>query len=435
MPTGKAKKRKWGRHRASRDNRREDVQENHFEMIEVEKILIPKSHTKVDPKIVAEIAESLDFIEIINAIAVRRVGEAIVLVAGAHRLQAAKIAGRKEIACRFVKGDDDYAQLVSLGENLWRKQVSVLDHAIDLVKFLNLASARLNVSGQVGRKGKTGRPPSGVAFAARTLPIYGRTVGARQKIIRRATSISQMCPEAKTAAKRARLHNNQRALLRIAKAGTAKAQLRMVDELAAISAQISGGTDTANKSQARNDDDSVHSVDQQTNAAVSLDDDSSEADDNMKQSERSHTTFMQMEALWTSRYRAAWAYLRVADRERFIELLRRRKCRAKPDILEFLRDVFRGRETLRKQELFAMAAWHGLAKRQVREAVRHYKQQRKGYGMGSEWIIRNPDRQFGTELPVYTKAQIDEAVGAQGSSRDTTPGKSGPMSTGYYDDV
>jgi hypothetical protein len=250
--------------------------------------------------------------------------------------------------------------------------------------------------------------------------------------------ISQICPEAKVAAKKARLHNNQSALLRIAKAGGAKAQLRMVDGLASISAQLSSCTDTAAKPPAGNDDDSVDSVDQNMKALASLNDDGSEADDSMEQSKRSRTTFMQMEALWTSCFRTAWAYLTVADRERFIELLRRKKCRAKPDVLEFVRDVFRGRETLRKRELFAMAAWHGLAKGQVRQAVSACKQQRKRYGMGSEWIIWNPDRQYNTELPVFTKAQIDQAVKAQASSRDTSPAKSSPrdsLSTRYYDDV
>jgi hypothetical protein len=217
--------------------------ETRYEWISVKKILLPKSDDKLDEKTVAGIAESIHLFDILHPIAVRRVGNKIVLVAGAHRLEAMKRLKRKKIPCLFVDGDETDARLVRLGENLWRKTITVLRHAEGLVEYLNFASARVNNSGQPVRKSKVGRPPGGVALAARELPLVGRTAEARRKIIDRAIKINQITPEAKKAAIKARLDNSQRALLKIAKAGGQKAQLERVDELAKISKRLNCSTE------------------------------------------------------------------------------------------------------------------------------------------------------------------------------------------------
>ena len=133
------------------DQARQSGRETQYEWISVEKIFLPKSDDELDEKIVADIAESIHVFDQLHPIAVRRVTEkqkdgdireAIVLVAGAHRLEAMKRLERRKIPCYFVDGDETNAQLVRLGENLWRKSLTVLRNAEGLVEYLNLASAK-----------------------------------------------------------------------------------------------------------------------------------------------------------------------------------------------------------------------------------------------------------------------------------------------------
>ena len=157
-------------------------------------ILVPESDDELDDRVVSEIAESIKVHGLLQPIAVRRVTEKdedgdakrkIVLVFGAHRLEAMKYIGQKLAPVVFVECDERQAQLVRLGENLWRRTFTVLQRADMLVEYLHLASARLYISGQVGRKSKRGRPGGGISLIARQLPAIGRTGEARRKIISR----------------------------------------------------------------------------------------------------------------------------------------------------------------------------------------------------------------------------------------------------------
>jgi ParB-like nuclease domain len=231
--------------------------EGRYQLISTASILIPKELDKLDENVVADIAESILLYDLLHPIAIRR-AEAnqrggnskgkFVLVAGAHRLEAVKRLNRQKIWCSIVDGDDTDAKLVRLGEDLFRKALTVLQKAEKLVAYLNLASAKVNISGQVGQKSKIGRPPGGVALAARELPLVGRSVAARRKIIDRAIKISQLTPEAKRAAKDARLENNQRALLKIAETVGRDLQLRKAAELAEIAKALSAPLNRAAKS-------------------------------------------------------------------------------------------------------------------------------------------------------------------------------------------
>jgi hypothetical protein len=135
---------RWGprRKRSSQltDQSRQLGRETQYQWISVEKILLPKGDDKLDEKTVAGIAESIHLFDLLHPIAVRRVTEEqedgeivekIVLVAGAHRLEAMKRLGRKKIPCFYVEGNETDAQLVRLGEDLWRKTLTVLRHAPD----------------------------------------------------------------------------------------------------------------------------------------------------------------------------------------------------------------------------------------------------------------------------------------------------------------
>jgi len=265
-------------------------------LIRTASILIPKELDKLDENVVADIAESILLYDLLHPIAIRRAANQrgrknsgkFILVAGAHRLEAVKRLNRRKIWCSIVDGDDTDARLVRLGEDLFRKTLTVLQKAEKLVAYLNVASAKVNISGQVGQKSKVGRPPGGVALAARELPLVGRSVAARRKIIDRAIKISQITPEAKRAARDARLGNSQRALLKIAEAGGRDAQLKKAAELSEIAKMLNAPLNRAANSS---------SGARLAKEAVS-----------QKQKLQRTTTFDEMLALWKRECRGPWGY-------------------------------------------------------------------------------------------------------------------------------
>ena len=103
----------------------------------------------------------------------------VFLVAGRNRLRAAELAGLKEIPAMFFKGDRRHARLITIEENLFRKDLAALERAEQYAKWFKIAE-HSEVSGQDVRKPKAGRPEGGLAKVARELPIAGKTVEARR---------------------------------------------------------------------------------------------------------------------------------------------------------------------------------------------------------------------------------------------------------------
>jgi ParB-like chromosome segregation protein Spo0J len=172
--------------------------------VRLRKILDPEPDRQLDGALVCSIAESARTIGFLHPVAVRKVqGSKLrirtVLVAGAHRLAAARHLGYERIQCIYLDYADDVSvELVQIGEDLFRKHVTVLRHAELVAKWYELVSKDY-VYGQVDRKNKRGRPPSGISRVARDLPL-GTSVEARRKIIQRARKIARIQPEAKQAA-------------------------------------------------------------------------------------------------------------------------------------------------------------------------------------------------------------------------------------------
>jgi ParB-like chromosome segregation protein Spo0J len=422
---------RWGPRR-KRSNQRVDQarqlgRETRYAWISVKKILLPKGGEKLDQEIVKGIAESIAALDLLHPIAVRRVTEEtkdgetkerIALVTGAHRLEAMKRVRKKKIPCIFVDGDEAEAQLVRLAEDLWRKTLTVLRRSEMLVEYVKLASAKMKVSGQLDQKGKPGRPPSGIALAARELTMLGPTADARRKKIERAKKIARIVPEAKKAATKARLANNQKALSKIAEAGGPTAQLKMVAELAEISKKLTAPVDRQIK-KASSGANASKKTPSRSDAAPS-----STADQSNK---KRVTTLDEMISLWDSDRRASWAYLQLRDREKFIEILRRAKRRARPDVAEFLSDVFRGRGKVSKLSLLGIALAHGISKKLINTMLPAlgYRAKRRGWGAGSEWFVWNHAPHWKGELRVITDAELGAAEDAQRNARHATDAKSG----------
>jgi len=407
--------------------------------VRVEDVIVLPSHEDLDDEVVSFIAESFPFSggRPFNPIIVRRVRQQedgkdvtkTVLVAGAHRRQAARLTGVKYINCIYIDGDDTAARIVQISEDLFRKDLTVLKHSEMLAEWLSLAL--VNFSGQLVQKGQ-GRPLGGIARAARALPVVGRSVEARRKILDRAVRIARLPPEVKKAAISADLDNNQRALLKIAEAKGRKARLRKVEELAGRSQNSNALPKQTGKASASSRDGlqgKSNSADQsppllQSGTDDAIRDDKSTAGNRTTTTPaKRETTCDELEAFWNPDGRELWAYAPFSERERFIAKLRRAKCKAKVDVVTFVRDVFRGRFEVAKRNLYALAKARGLAKRSVRETVTAlgYRKKRKGYGSSAVWYFRNIGLDWEGQLRSVSDAELRDAGAAQS---DPVPKKS-----------
>lgn len=204
--------------------------------VPVKAVIVAGDRRECDPEAVSKLAESMSAIGLKTPITIRGLNrdetDAIagaLLVAGAHRLEAARSLDWFEIDAFVLDGDEVDARLWEIAENLHRKELAALQRAELVSDWVEIANQR---SGQVVQKPTGGRPEGGIAQAARTLPVPGKTEGGRRKNIERAIKIDQMSPEAKQAAESAGLADNQCALLEIAAEPTAEAQTAKVAELA-----------------------------------------------------------------------------------------------------------------------------------------------------------------------------------------------------------
>lgn len=100
-------------------------------------IFARKDARRVDDATVASLANSIREIGIINPLRVRKQGEvangvdaiAYEVIAGAHRLRAARKLGIETVPCVVVDDDDLRAELAMIDENLCRAELSPADRA------------------------------------------------------------------------------------------------------------------------------------------------------------------------------------------------------------------------------------------------------------------------------------------------------------------
>lgn len=415
--------------------------------VRVADVIVPAHKRDLDQNIVNAIAESFAVSGggPFTPIAVRRVekdvtgdkGIKTALVAGAHRLEAAKYAGLEYIDCVYIEGDDDAAKLVELGEDLWRKNLTALRHAETLTEWTTLAESKLNISGQDVPKGKVGRPEGPLTKAAQGLPAFGRSVEARRKELVRAKKIARISPEAKDAAIVGGLDNNQKALLEIAKASSAKAQVKKAIE---ISARIS---DAVKGPEAIKDGTRVGAMPESQGGdasnAVQGDADEFENDEGPPAATPPEaTTFGALEAAWKLECSKLWKYATSPVRDEFIGMLRRARCYATPEVVGFIHDIFMGRGRVDCEDLYALAKTKGLAKARVRKALKelsYIRKTQKGSGARGSRYYKNKETDWKDQQPVFKDADIKVAVAVTKEKLKLEPvsHQPGPGDDGYYE--
>jgi hypothetical protein len=202
-------------------------------------IWIPIDTIKVDianrrpiiPRVVNTLVDGIHKDGLRTPITVRLLGGVAHLIAGFQRLEALKILGWEKAPCVKIRGRGP-AQRWGIVENLHRGELTKLERANQTTALLELEGNSEEISGEKVQKKKRGRPESGDAKAARSLPVRGKTPDAKRKHIAEDRKISGIHQDAQQALFDAGLDDNGKALREVADQLTREDQLAKVKALA-----------------------------------------------------------------------------------------------------------------------------------------------------------------------------------------------------------
>ncbi|WP_455478422.1 ParB/RepB/Spo0J family partition protein [Bartonella sp. B10] len=128
-----------------------------FQTLNLDLIVVPERIRPVDDEHAKALAQSMAREGLMNPITVRHTPNAkggnYTLVAGAHRLRAAKLLGYREIDAVVVQADKDNAALLEVAENLFRNELSVIDRALFVQTYRDLWEKKY---GEIQRGGDHG---------------------------------------------------------------------------------------------------------------------------------------------------------------------------------------------------------------------------------------------------------------------------------------
>lgn len=183
----------------------------------------------VDQSAVSALAASMSKIGLMIPISIRVVDDvmiedqpirAAVLVAGRHRLEAARQLGWKEIDCVYMQGDETDARMWEIAENLHRAELTALERDEQIAEWVKLAADKEKSLSQVATNSRGGRPTTVGTRAAE------RDLGIKRDDASRAAKVASLSPEAKEVARELGLDDNRSVLLAAAKAPDATEFLR-----------------------------------------------------------------------------------------------------------------------------------------------------------------------------------------------------------------
>lgn len=118
------------------------------------------------PDELAELAQSIQQVGVLQPLSVRRTPTGWELVAGERRLRAARLAGLAAVPCLPVEADGDTSALLALVENLQRQDLHYFEEAAAIANYL-----RSSGDTQEEAAAQLGRSPSAVANKLRLLRL------------------------------------------------------------------------------------------------------------------------------------------------------------------------------------------------------------------------------------------------------------------------
>jgi ParB family transcriptional regulator, chromosome partitioning protein len=168
----------------------------------VDGIRVSDRMRRTDPEAVAALSESISKIGLISPITVYTPddGDTVILIAGAHRLEAYKKLGIEFIDCFVIDAEESQAQIIEIDENLCRHELTPTEIAEHIAKRKQLWEARK--AQETGgatcatslSDGRAAGPQHDEGFAAETAKASGKD---KSTVNRAAKRGSEVCQEAR----------------------------------------------------------------------------------------------------------------------------------------------------------------------------------------------------------------------------------------------
>jgi ParB-like chromosome segregation protein Spo0J len=190
----------------------------------------PNPLRPVNDEEVKRLAVSMQQIGLMTPITVRLIededSDRWEMVAGRHRLAAAKLLGWKRIDIIEVDWTDTEARLWEISENLHRADLTQLQRKEQIAEWIRLTDEKNNNcrNAAVIKRGP-GQPEGGLSAAA-------REIGVKRTSAQEAIKVASLSDEAKAAAVKHGLDDNKTALLEAATETEPEAQVRKIVERA-----------------------------------------------------------------------------------------------------------------------------------------------------------------------------------------------------------
>lgn len=194
----------------------EEIRPAEIREIPLADIVVPKRRAR-RLRNVTSLAESIAQIELIESIVVRRLPDGrLVLVSGAHRLEAHRQLGRETILARIIVVSDLEAELIELDANLARIELTVLERGEHLLRRKEIYEQmypEAKHGGAPGKKGggKKAKDATVASFAEDTSSKIGLSVRTIQDDV----TIARLPADARQAIRGTPIEDQKRVLLQI----------------------------------------------------------------------------------------------------------------------------------------------------------------------------------------------------------------------------
>ena len=193
-----------------------------LDRLPVSGIVVGQRHRSLNEEAVGRLVESIQRIGLQVPISVRMLPDEdeseyyADLIAGAHRLEAARRLGWADVPVMVHDGDETDARLWEIAENLHRAELTALQRDEHVAEWVRLIDAK---------GGQNDHPLGGQQPHSTGVSAASRDPGIDRTAVRRAVKVDNLSPEAKQAAVDAGLDDNRSALLKAAKEPSKEAQI------------------------------------------------------------------------------------------------------------------------------------------------------------------------------------------------------------------
>ena len=160
--------------------------------VDIDVIHINERKRKLNVDKVAELAESFLLLGQLEPITIASSGKNYILLAGMHRLEAAKLLSWQTIEAALYQGDDLECELVEIDENLMNNDLTVLEQGEHIQR-------RNEILEVMGRRAPSYRPEKGVTVTPlKTTDDIAKNAGLSERSAQRRVQIARdIVPEVK----------------------------------------------------------------------------------------------------------------------------------------------------------------------------------------------------------------------------------------------